>query len=70
MEAVVRTPNDKRADCESAWCAGASSRSAAFKPNPEMVARRAYEIWQRHGCPADTQFQDWLAAETDLRSRQ
>ncbi|MGH7194250.1 MAG: DUF2934 domain-containing protein [Candidatus Saccharimonadales bacterium] len=34
----------------------------------EMIARRAYEIWRRHGCPAGTAFQDWLAAETELRS--
>jgi hypothetical protein len=33
----------------------------------EMIAVRAYEIWQRHGCPAGTAFQDWLAAEAELR---
>ena len=36
-------------------------------PTPEMVARRAYEIWQRHGCPSGTSFHDWLAAEAELR---
>lgn len=34
----------------------------------EMIARRAYEIWQRHGCPSGTAFQDWLAAKAELRS--
>jgi hypothetical protein len=38
-------------------------------PTREMVERRAYEIWQRHGCPSDTAFHDWLAAEAELRSR-
>lgn len=38
-------------------------------PSREMIARRAYEIWRRHGCPAGTAFQDWLAAETALRSQ-
>lgn len=38
-------------------------------PSHDLVARRAYEIWQRHGCPEGTGFQDWLAAETELRSR-
>jgi hypothetical protein len=68
MEAVVRSSNDQRADREATRCASASSRSAAFKPSREMVARRAYEIRQHHGCPIGTEFQDWLAAETDLRS--
>ena len=36
-------------------------------PTQEMVARRAYEIWQRHGCPSGTSFHDWLAAEAELR---
>jgi hypothetical protein len=33
----------------------------------EVVAARAYDIWRRHGCPAGTSFQDWLAAEAELR---
>jgi hypothetical protein len=37
-------------------------------PSHDMVARRAYEIWQRHGCPEGTEFHDWLAAEAELRS--
>ena len=68
MEAVVRAPNDKLVARDANRCASALARSAC-KPSPEMVARRAYQIWQDHGCPAGTQFQDWLAAETDLRSR-
>ena len=38
-------------------------------PSHDLVAQRAYEIWQRHGCPQGTEFQDWLAAEAELRSR-
>ncbi|HWB07641.1 MAG TPA: DUF2934 domain-containing protein [Pirellulales bacterium] len=38
-------------------------------PTHDMIARRAYEIWERHGCPRGTEFQDWLAAESELRSR-
>jgi hypothetical protein len=37
-------------------------------PSHEMVAKRAFEIWQRHGCPQGTEFHDWLAAEAELRS--
>jgi hypothetical protein len=37
-------------------------------PSHDMVARRAYEIWQRHGCPEGTEYHDWLAAESELRS--
>ena len=42
---------------------------ASWRLSHEMVARRAFEIWKRHGCPSGTAFQDWLAAETELRSR-
>lgn len=41
---------------------------AAARPTHEMVARKAYEIWRRHGCPRGTSHQDWLAAEAELRS--
>lgn len=37
------------------------------QPSREAVARRAYEIWQQHGCPPDSAFHDWLAAEAELR---
>ena len=37
-------------------------------PTHETIARRAYEIWQRHGCPQGTAFQDWLAAQAELTS--
>ena len=57
--------------------AGRDSRANPYRdrppaeppPTPEMVQQRAYEIWQRHGCPSDTAFHDWLAAEAELRSR-
>lgn len=39
----------------------------AEAPAHEMIAERAFEIWQRHGCPSGTSFQDWLAAEAELR---
>lgn len=37
------------------------------QPSHEVIAQRAYEIWQRHGCPSDSAFHDWLAAEAELR---
>ena len=36
-------------------------------PSRELVSQRAYEIWQRHGCPRNTSLQDWLAAEAEIR---
>ena len=33
-----------------------------------VVAQRAYQIWQSHGCPRGTADEDWLQAETELRS--
>jgi hypothetical protein len=38
------------------------------RPTHETIARRAYEIWQRHSCPQGTAFQDWLAAQAELTS--
>lgn len=33
----------------------------------EAIALRAYEIWQRRGCPQGTAMQDWCEAEAELR---
>ena len=32
----------------------------------EEIARRAYEIWQRRGCPASDGTDDWQAAKAEL----
>lgn len=50
---------------DRAQCGGGESMP---RPTDEMIARRAYEIWQRHGCPHGTSFQDWLAAQAELTS--
>ena len=34
----------------------------------EAIALRAYEIWQRRGCPQGSAEQDWLDAERELRA--
>ena len=49
--------------------AASETRDEYCFPSHDAVARRAYEIWQRHGCPKGTEFHDWLAAEAELRSR-
>lgn len=54
-----RTPRN-----EADWRSSSLSRSGLPQ---EVVAKRAYDIWRRHGCPAGTSFQDWLAAEAELR---
>jgi len=33
----------------------------------EDIARRAYEIFGRHGCTHGADFDDWLRAEQELR---
>ncbi|HWB12750.1 MAG TPA: DUF2934 domain-containing protein [Pirellulales bacterium] len=35
-------------------------------PPREIVARRAYQIWQSRGCPDGTAADDWLQAEAEL----
>ncbi len=34
----------------------------------DEVALRAYHIWMERGCPEGTSTEDWLIAETQLRS--
>jgi hypothetical protein len=37
------------------------------QPPRQVVARRAYQIWQSHGCPAGTAEGDWLQAEAEMQ---
>ena len=32
-----------------------------------LIAERAYQIWQAKGCPANTAQQDWAEAENQLK---
>jgi hypothetical protein len=32
----------------------------------DEIARRAYEIWQRRGCPASDGTEDWQTAKAEL----
>ncbi|MCU0759613.1 MAG: DUF2934 domain-containing protein [Steroidobacteraceae bacterium] len=34
----------------------------------EAIAARAYQLWQRRGCPQGSAEQDWLEAEAQLRA--
>ena len=34
----------------------------------EAIAARAYELWQRRGCPRDSAESDWHEAEAQLRA--
>lgn len=66
MKALLEAPQTKH-DLELTW-EESWHTEAPGAPSHDAIARRAYEIWQRHGCPAQTDFQDWLAAEAELRS--
>lgn len=38
-----------------------------LEPTEEQIATRAYEIWQRRGCPIGNDTQgDWFAARAEL----
>jgi hypothetical protein len=39
---------------------------AAFSPDPEEVARRAYFSFLNQGCPMGQDVQHWLTAEAEL----
>jgi hypothetical protein len=40
--------------------------SAISRPDRSLVAQRAYEIWQREGCPEGRDMEHWLRAESEL----
>ena len=37
-------------------------------PTRRLIARRAYHIWESHGCPGGTDAKDWLQAESELQA--
>jgi hypothetical protein len=37
-------------------------------PTRRVIARRAYVIWESHGCPGGTDAKDWLQAEAELQA--
>lgn len=36
------------------------------QPDLEIIARRAYQIWQSHDCPEGTATDDWRQAEAEI----
>ncbi len=44
------------------------SRTASAKPTLDraVIAHRAWEIWQREGCPEGKDLEHWLKAEKEL----
>jgi len=37
-------------------------------PTHEEIARRAFELWKRRGCPEGSSNEDWCEAEEELRA--
>ena len=37
------------------------------QPPHQLIAYRAYQLWQSHGCPEGTAKDDWLRAEEEMR---
>lgn len=35
--------------------------------DPDLIRRRAYDLWLQRGCPAGSPEHDWLTAERELR---
>ena len=40
--------------------------SRKVEPSTDAIARRAYEIWMRKGCPAGQDLENWLQAKAEL----
>lgn len=68
MNTIPAGEQDAAATQQEIASPGARHRIEYRLPSREMIERRAYEIWLRHGCPSGTAFYDWLAAEAELRS--
>lgn len=46
---------------------GASAEAtASARPSEELIAQRAYEIYQQGGCQPGSELQNWLQAEAEL----
>jgi hypothetical protein len=43
--------------------------TAKTAPTPELIAARAYEIWQESGCPEGCEQEHWYQAESELIAR-
>ena len=43
-----------------------SQQNVSTSPDDSIVAKRAYEIWQREGCPDGRAMEHWLRAEAEL----
>jgi hypothetical protein len=38
-------------------------------PQYDEIANRAYELWERRGCPIGSPEEDWIRAEEELQGR-
>ena len=40
---------------------------ALAKPNEDLIRKRAWEIWEEHGCPSGRDKEFWFQAEREFR---
>jgi hypothetical protein len=43
-----------------------SEQNTSSTPDAAAVSQRAYEIWQREGCPEGCAMEHWLRAEAEI----
>jgi hypothetical protein len=48
----------------------ARTASSSAEPSYEQISERARQIWERNGCPSGRDLENWLQAETELKSGQ
>lgn len=41
---------------------------SSLNKNPDAIARRAFELWEREGCPDGCDLRHWLQAEKELET--
>lgn len=49
--------------------APAAGKSEPKAPTYQMIAQRAYEIWEAKGWPEGSEAENWAQAERELRGR-
>lgn len=71
MEAAIESPQAQPAEPANRRSRRLADRSAtvslpAAEPSPELIARRAYELFERRGGGHGRDVEDWLEAEREL----
>jgi hypothetical protein len=67
--ATLQKTQDSTSRTKTGKAPGPKPVAAEKAPTSEMIAARAYEIWQESGCPEGCEQEHWHQAEAELLAR-